>query len=131
MFQRPAAKLLAYYDHPYFNKYPAVTINNFGKGTPLYEGTNVSDSIQEKLILQEMERAGIKTVDQSMHWPLVTKAGVNEAGKEVHYYYNYSSTAANLTYPHKKGTELISNKSVTSGSTIEIEPWGVLIIEEN
>ncbi|HEX8021054.1 beta-galactosidase [Mucilaginibacter sp.] len=125
------AKPLAYFDHPYFDKYPAVIINNWGKGTLLYEGTNVSDSIQEKLILQEMERAGIKTVDQNMHWPLVTKAGINEAGSKVHYYYNYSSTTTSLNYPHKKGTELISNKSVTSGSTIEIAPWGVLIIEEN
>ena len=125
------AKPLAYYDHPYFGKYPAITINNFGKGTLLYEGTGVSDGIQEKLILQEMEHAGIKTADQDLHWPLVTKSGVNDAGKKVHYYYNYSSQKSSLIYPHKAGSELTAGKAVTSGSSLEIGPWDVMIIEEN
>jgi beta-galactosidase len=126
-----SAKPLAYYDHQYFGKYPAITINNFGKGTLLYEGTGVSDLIQEKLILQEMERAGIKTVDQNLHWPLVTKSGVNDAGKKVHYYYNYSSQKSSLVYPHKAGSELTAGKTVASGASLEIGPWEVLIIEEN
>jgi len=125
------ANALAYYDNPNFVKYPAITINNFGKGTLLYEGTSVSDEIQEKLILQEMERAGIKTVDQDLHWPLITKSGVNDAGKKVHYYYNYTSQKSNLVYPHKAGNELITGKAVTLGASLEIGPWDVLIVEEN
>lgn len=125
------AKALAYYDHQYFGKYPAITINNFGKGTLLYEGTIVSDVIQEKLILQEMERAGIKTVDQDLHWPIITKSGINEKGKKVHYYYNYTSQKTSLVYPHKAGTELTGGKSVTSGASLEIGPWDLLIVVEN
>jgi len=33
------AKALAYYDHPFFGKWPAITENQFGSGTLLYEGT--------------------------------------------------------------------------------------------
>jgi beta-galactosidase len=87
--------------------------------------------IQEKLILQEMERAGIKTVDQDLHWPLVTKSGVNDAGKKIHYYYNYASQKASVKYPHKAGNELTSGKAVASEASLEIGPWDVLIIEEN
>lgn len=125
------AKALAYYDHPYFGKYPAITINNFGKGTLLYEGTAVSDAIQEKILLEGLDRAGIKTVDQNLHWPLVTKCGVNDAGKKVHYYYNYSSQKSSLIYQHKAGTELIAGKTVASETSLEIGPWDVLIVEEN
>ncbi|HET6556229.1 MAG TPA: beta-galactosidase [Prolixibacteraceae bacterium] len=125
------AQALAYYDHPYFSKYPAITINNFGKGTLLYEGTGVSDGIQEKILLEGLERAGIKTVDQNLHWPLVTKSGVNDGGKKVHYYYNYSSEKSSLAYPHGVGTELVSGNRVSSGASLEIGPWDVLIIEEN
>ncbi len=124
------AKPLAYYDHPNFGKYPAITINNFGKGTLLYEGTVVSDLIQEKIILQEMEKAGIKTADQDLHWPLVTKSGVNDAGKKVHYYYNYTSQKSSLVYPHQAGTELTGGNAVSSGASLEIESWDVLIVEE-
>lgn len=124
------AKPLAFYNHQYFGKYPAITINNFGKGTLLYEGTAVSDLIQEKLILQQIEKAGIKTTDQNLHWPLITKCGTNDAGKKVHYYYNYSSQKSNLVYPHKTGNELISGKTIDSEANIEIGPWDVLIVEE-
>jgi len=77
-----------------------------------------------------MERAGIKSVDQDLHWPLVTKSGVNDAGNIVHYYYNYTSQKSSLVYPHKAGEELTSGKQVVSGETLKIDPWGVLIVEE-
>ncbi|HUX59374.1 MAG TPA: beta-galactosidase [Bacteroidales bacterium] len=47
------AKPLAWYDHQYYQKYPAITINNFGRGTLLYEGSMVSDAIQEKIIIHQ------------------------------------------------------------------------------
>jgi beta-galactosidase len=125
------AKALAYYDHPEFGKFPAITLNNFGKGTLLYEGTAVSDGIQEKILLEGLGRAGIKTADQDLHWPIITKSGVNDAGRKVHYYYNYSGKKASLVYPHKAGNELVAGKTVASGASVEIGPWDVLIVEEN
>jgi beta-galactosidase len=125
------AKALAWYDHPYFGKYPAITINQFGKGTLLYEGTAVSDEIQEKILLEGIDRANIRMVDQQLHWPLITKSGMNDSGKKVHYYYNYSSHKSGLKYLHPAGMELVSGKGVTTGTTLEIGPWDVLIVEEN
>ena len=46
------AKALAYYDHPFFGKWPAVTRNPFGKGTLTYEGTYLSDALQEKVLAE-------------------------------------------------------------------------------
>jgi beta-galactosidase len=124
------AKSLAWYDHPYFKEYPAITINNFGKGTLLYEGCMVSDAIQEKIILQEIERANLKTPDQDIRWPLITKSGKNDAGKTIHYYYNYSSAPVSFEYPYNGGTELISEKKVSKQEKLDIAPWDLLIIEE-
>ncbi len=124
------AKPLAFYEHPYFKEYPAVTINNFGKGTLLYEGCMVSDAIQEKIIKQAVERAKVKTPDQDYHWPLIVKSGVNENGNTIRYYYNYSSDALNFEYPFGSSVELLSGKKVSKNNSLDIEPWGVLIIEE-
>ena len=33
MITLDSAKALAYYDHPFFGKYPAITRNEFGKGS--------------------------------------------------------------------------------------------------
>jgi len=124
------AKPLAFYEHKYFEKYPAITINNYGNGTLLYEGCMVSDAIQEKIIQQAIERAGIKTPDQDLHWPLITKSGTNEDGKTIRYYYNYSSEPASFEYPYNNSTELILGEKVGNKSKLTIEPWDVLIIEE-
>lgn len=124
------AKPLAWYDHQYFKEYPAITINNYGQGTLLYEGCMVSDEIQEKIIQQAIERAEIKTPSQEIHWPLITKSGKNENGNTIRFYYNYSSEVKTFVYPYKSGNELISNRRINSNESVSIEPWDVIIIEE-
>ncbi|NMH26749.1 beta-galactosidase [Flavobacterium silvaticum] len=124
-----SAKPIAFYDHKYFGKYPAVTQNTFGKGSLVYEGCMVSDAIQEKIILQEIEKLKLAP-DTDLHWPLITKSGKNEFGKTIHYYYNYSSEDASFSYSKGSGTELLSGKKVNTNQKLAIEPWGVLIVEE-
>ena len=77
-----------------------------------------------------MERAGIKTVDQDLRWPLITKWGRNDEGKTIRYYYNYSSTPRNFEYQHRPGTELIQNASISNGQNLVIQAWDILVIEE-
>ena len=125
------AEPLAYYDHPYFSKYPAVTINNFGEGTLLYEGSVLSDQIQARIIREAIARAGISNPDHQFAWPIIAKSGINDQGNRVHFYYNYSSDQADLSYPHPPGNELVFGEKVELGDPLEIEPWGVIIIEEN
>ncbi len=124
------AKAIAYYDHKYFEKYPAITINNYGKGTLLYEGCMVSDAIQEKIIRQELERAKLITPDQELQWPLIVKSGINDFGRNIRFYYNYSSESVSFKYLHKNGTELISENKVATNETLTINPWDLLIVEE-
>ena len=124
------ARALAYYDHPYFSQYPAVTINDFGKGTLLYEGSVFSDQIQARIIKEAIERAGIINPDHKYTWPLIAKSGRNDNGNLIHFYYNYSSESVDLTYPHPSGKELVSNKAISEGDPLVVEPWDVMIIEE-
>ena len=56
--------------------------------------------------------------------------GINDDGRPVHFYYNYSSDKLEFDYPHQGGTELVSKKMVKQGETLAIGPWDVLIIEE-
>jgi beta-galactosidase len=125
------AEALAYYDHPYFSEYPALTLNTFGKGTLLYQGSLFSDQIQTKIIEDAVERAGIDNPDFQFSWPLIAKSGLNEDGKKVHFYYNYSSKSINFNYPHSRGLELVNEEEVNSDQSLLLAPWDILIIEEN
>jgi len=124
------ARALAYYEHPYFSKFPAVTINEYGEGTLLYEGSILSDQIQAKIIKAAVERAGISNPDHQYSWPLISQSGVNDDGNAVHFYYNYSSDPIAFDYPHDAGRELVTEKSVKKGATLSIAPWDVIIVEE-
>ena len=125
------ARVLAWYNHPVWNNYAAVTQNNYGKGTATYVGCMITESITEKIIRNVLEKANLWGKDQQVAWPVVVKSGVNQEGKTIHYLFNYSGGISKQTYPYKKGTELLSNKAVEQNSMLALEPWGVKIIEEN
>lgn len=125
------AKVLAYYDHPEWGKYAAVTQNKFGKGTATYIGFMPGDNLLEKILEGSVKEAGLWKDDQ-LHFPLVTKSGTNNAGKTIRYFFNYSATAKSLTYTQGNGgTELLGNTKIAKNATLTLKPWGVAIIEEN
>jgi beta-galactosidase len=79
------AKPLAYYDHPFFGKYPAVTENRFGTGTVTYEGTVLSDALQQKLLARVLDQAQLLGPDQKLPAGVRVKHGTGRAGKPFHY----------------------------------------------
>jgi beta-galactosidase len=124
------AKVLAYYDHPVWGKYAAITQNNFGKGMATYIGCRISDVITTKIITGVLENARLWSDDQKIIFPLITKTGTNEKGKTIHYYFNYSPDTASLVYPHADGNELLSDQAIRKGQSVSLGPWGIHIIEE-
>jgi beta-galactosidase len=82
------AQSLAFYDHPFLGRYPAITRNRFGRGTLTYEGTVLSDKLQEKVLLDVLENAGLSGPDQALPANVRVKHGVNRSGKTIHYYLN-------------------------------------------
>lgn len=125
------AKVLAWYNHPVWNKYAAVTQNEYGKGVATYVGCMTSTAVTAKVIRNVLEKAGLWGTDQKVTWPVVVKSGVNQNGKTIHYLFNYSAEVARQTYPYKTGEELLSGNAVMSNAVLALEPWGVQIIEEN
>ncbi len=124
------ARVLAYYEHPVWGKYAAITQNRYGKGLATYIGCMTTPALTEKIVQQALKEAGLWGTDQALHFPLITQSGVNSDGRKIHYYLNYSATSKTLTYPHKSGLELLSGKAVPSGSILRLDAWGVLVVEE-
>jgi beta-galactosidase len=130
MIALDSAEALAYYDHPFFGKYPAITRHAFGKGSLTYEGTVLSDALQSKVLLDVIQRAGIGGPDQTLPSGVRTKHGVNRNGRKIHYYLNYSSQEQTFAYPHGAGSELLTQKAVAAAQSITVKPWDLVLIEE-
>ena len=120
----------AFYDHPFYGKYPAVTRNAFGKGTLTYSGTHLSDPLQKEVLTEVLQLAGLTSSDQQLPASVRVRHGVNSSGKRMHYYLNYSAEPQTLTYSYSPGTDLLVGTAVDAAAKVTIQPWDLLIVEE-
>jgi beta-galactosidase len=125
------AKALAWYEHPFFGKYPAITRNDINKGSVTYFGTIPSDEIIKKIISNIAEEKKLTGTDQQLPEKIKVKHGTGNEGKKIHFYYNFSGLPDAFVYQYEKGTNLLENKNIEKGSTLNIEAWGIVIIMES
>ena len=125
------AATLATYDHPVWNRYAAITRNDYGKGSCTYVGFMPTDELMGKIMQAAVTKAGLWQADQQdLAFPLVTKSGTNRAGKTVRYFFNYSARPAPFKYAHGGGKDLLTGQAVASGTQQQLPPWGVMIVVE-
>ncbi|QGQ95636.1 beta-galactosidase [Paenibacillus psychroresistens] len=125
------AEVLAYYDHPHWGQYAAITHNRFGDGTATYIGCMTSSAVMMKVLKHVLKEIDLWGIDQEITFPLITKSGINSIGKTIRYYFNYSESTSSMQYPHNGGMELFSKQEVVKGQQLVLDPWGMKIIEEN
>jgi beta-galactosidase len=125
-----SAEALAWYDHPFFGRYPAITRNRHGKGTFTYEGTVLSDALQRAVVLDVLSRAGLAGPDQKLPAAVRVKHGILQ-GKPVHFYFNYSSREQTFSYVYGSAADLLSGARHATGSQLRLGPWEAAILAEN
>lgn len=130
MVELDTAKALAYYEHPFFGKYAALTRNVFGRGAVTYEGTVLSDELQRAVLLDVLKAAGLTGADLTLPAAIRVKHGMANGGHRMHYYLNYSGMPQSVTYAYGAGTDVLGGRPVAAGATAAVGPWDVLIVEE-
>ncbi len=121
-------RALAFYDHPVFGAYPAVTRNLFGKGTLTYEGTHVSDALQDKIVADCLAVAGIPLSDAGLPAGVKAKHGLLADGAAVHAYFNFSSVGREFVYGRESGRDILTGAAVATGARIVLAPWDLIIV---
>ena len=129
--QPTTAKPLAFYDHTFFGRWPAITRNQFGGGTLTYEGTMLGDALQKAVVLDTLKDAGIAAPDSSLPASLRAKHGTNGRGKRVHYFLNYSGEPVTFTYGYGRAHDLLSGGTVQAGGSVEVKGWDLALLEED
>jgi beta-galactosidase len=128
--QLTTAQPLAFYDHPFFGRWPAITTNHFGSGTLTYEGTALSDKLQQAVVLNALRDSGLTGMDQQLPASVRVKHGIGHDGRTLHYYLNYSSDPATVTYSYSPGTDLLTGHALSQGQQATIGPWDLIIVKE-
>lgn len=121
------------YSHPAYERYAAAAKNQYGNGSTLYFGTMFeNDELLESVLLSFLHETGFSGGDLSSnapHYPLIIKRGINDSGKELCYYLNYSKDPVSVTHRGKDGIELVSETSIVCGDKIDLGGWGVAVVE--
>ena len=125
------AQALAFYDHPFFGRWPAITRNQFGAGDLTYEGTLVSDKLQQQIVEDTLKNAGLTGTDQQLPAAVRVKHGVNRFGKQLHFYLNYSSGSNRFSYAYPAGQDLLTGQAVGRNQQVSLKPWDLVIVEED
>ena len=121
------------YSHPAYERYAAAAKNQYGNGSTLYFGTMFeNDELLESVLLSFLHETCFSGGDLSSdapHYPLIIKRGINDSGKELCYYLNYSKDPVSVTHHGKNGVELISETAIVCGNKIDLGGWGVAVVE--
>jgi len=129
--QLDTAKALAWYDHPFFGRWPAITANQYGSGKVVYEGTYLSDKLQKAVLQSSLQELGMLAPERQLPANVHERSGVNGFGHAVRYYFNYSGTAVNFNYRHQAGVDLLTSRHVKPDEAMSLGPWELAIVEED
>lgn len=121
------ANVLAFYKHPHWGRYAAITHNRYGKGSAAYLGCYFDQNSLYNLLTFLCREADIPLENE--RFPIIIKRGINDFGKEIIYYFNYSDNIQTVTYRGKEGILLMQNATVKDNDTITVKGWDFIIIE--
>ena len=138
---RPStANALVTYEHPAWGGYAAITENDFGEGKGYYIGCMTDEMTLKTLLKRIIINAGLLVPAE--HFPVIVRKGINEMGKQIIYYLNFSGEQQMVLYREKEGVNfgtdeskcqgknLLTDDCVSQGDVIKLMPWGVAIIEK-
>jgi len=117
------AEVLASYEHYNWKDYAAITRNHYGKGQAVYIGCMTDEETLKSVYKAVLPEAGVEIPEY--HYPIIVRKGLNDLGKTVCYFLNYSGMELEMPYDYKNGIELLEN-----GTALQMPAWGVKIVEE-
>lgn len=132
LLQPSSAETLAFYEHPHWGAYAAVTYNRFGQGSAAYAGCYFEQSLLKDLLRFLCREAGISLPETA--FPVIIKRGINEAGREIIYFLNYSDDIRTVTYRGRDcrlliAADTIKKEFVKDGDAITLPGWDFVVLE--
>ena len=122
------AEVLASYEHYNWKDYAAITRNRYGKGQAVYIGCMTDEETLKSVYKAVLPEADVEIPEY--HYPIIVRKGLNDLGKTVCYFLNYSGMELEMPYDYKNGIELLENTAVENGTALQMPAGGVKIVEE-
>lgn len=122
------AQTLVSYDHDNWREYAAVTRNAFGQGHAYYIACMTDEQLLTRILGKALADAGV-SIPAGEGFPVILRKGVNDLGKTVYFYLNYSGTAQEARHGYEDGADLLTGEMVKTGERFAIPAWDLRVIE--
>ena len=122
------AQVLASYGHENWKEYAAVTRNTYGQGTAYYIGCMTDEGLLARILEKALADAGL-SVPEEGGFPLIIRKGINDFGKTVCFYLNYSDQEQKVQYGYADGMDLLTGTVVRTGEYFTVPAWDLKMIE--
>jgi beta-galactosidase len=125
-----SASPLAWYDHPHFGRWPAITTNLHGPGRLTYVGT-LPDQALASWLGEWIASVSMAADPWRQHGGSVTShGGRNGDGRRFRFLFNWSWEPAAITAPLAV-EDLLTKGHLGAGSQIELGPWDARVLVES
>jgi beta-galactosidase len=121
---------LAFYDHPHFGRWPAVTSQPFGRGRVTYVGTLPNPALGRALAGWVMAQAGLAPRIAGLPEPVKVSTARNKAGERFWFVTNWSGAHHAVPGLPVAAVDLLSEEAVGPGAGFDLGPWDVRILVE-
>jgi beta-galactosidase len=135
------AEPLAWYDHPHFGRWPAVTTRAHGAGRVTYAGTLPDHDFAVALArfalgtgTTDTGTTDAGTIAERSGWgppaqPVRVSSAVNGTGERLWFVHHWSWGAAEVTAPTAL-TDVLTGQDVAAGTAVALRDWDVRVFRE-
>lgn len=127
LLEARSADVLASYEHPNWERYAAITKSTYGKGHGYYIGCMTDEKTLGLVLRDALSTADIES--SHVKAPVIVRTGINEMGKKVQYFLNYSPKSQKVINDVGEGLNLLTGKEIAEKENINLGPWDVAILE--
>ena len=120
---------LAYYEHQFFGRFPAVTHHRYGAGEVTYVGTLPNASLGRSIADWVLDRAGVHALGAGLPEPVRVTRAEEPTGERLWFVTNWSSTGQQVPAP-VSGIDRLTGERLGAGAEIDLPLWGVSIVAE-
>jgi len=121
------ATVLATYDHPHLQRWPAITTNRFGRGRVTYVGTLPDAGLSRSLAGWIASTSLAPDPWRSMGASVTSSGARLRDGRRLHVVANWSWEPRSLAVPTEV-TDALSDERIATGTPLALGPWDVRVL---
>jgi beta-galactosidase len=123
------ATVLATYDHPHLQRWPAITTNRFGRGRVTYVGTLPDPALARSLASWIASTSLAPDPWRSMGASVTSSGARTRDDRRLHFVANWSWDPLSLAVPAAV-TDALNNERIDRGAALAMGPWDVRVLVE-